>query len=349
MSRYIIRNVTQQDAVNLHQISVHLDSVNLPADLEVMREIIHISEQSFAGEIIPEERIYIFVVEDTHTQKLVATSQIIAKHGTPDCPHIYFEVLNEEKYSPSTGRFFQHKLLRLCKLYHGPTELAGLVVAPELRRLPAKLGKQISYVRFTLLAMFPALFQRNVIAELLPPFTDANYSLLWDSLGKYFTGMSYREADMLSRKNKEFIISLFPKEAIYTALLGPQINELIAQVGKNTQGAQNLLLDAGFSYQNHIDPFDGGPHLEACWPDILPIKNTREFVIKEQIKDGVQASGLVASFSNAFTPKARFVAMLSHFNSEKVPNAEQHKVELPQETLRLLQLAPGQAVSILAF
>src|SRR5205814_1517778 len=100
-------------------------------------------------------------------------------------------------------------------------------------------------------------------------------SLLWEALGRHFTGMSYQEADRLSKTNKEFIRSLFPSEPLYTCLLPREVQALIGVVGPETRGVEKMLRKIGFQHANRIDPFDGGPHFIARTDDITLVRQTR--------------------------------------------------------------------------
>jgi arginine N-succinyltransferase len=84
--------------------------------------------------------------------------------------------------------------------------------------------------------------------------------------------MNYHEADILSRKNKEFILSLFPSENIYQTLLPMEARESIGKVGKETEPVKKMLESIGFKYTFEVDPFDGGPHYRCPLKDIRPIK-----------------------------------------------------------------------------
>src|SRR6185369_1920857 len=97
-------------------------------------------------------------------------------------------------------------------------------------------------------------------------------SLLWESLGRKFTGLSYQEADRLSQQNKEFIRALFPQDPLYATLLPANVQELIGQVGPETQAVERMLREIGFSYAHRIDPFDGGPHFHARTDEIALVR-----------------------------------------------------------------------------
>ena len=136
---------------------------------------------------------------------------IIAQHGTLEAPHVYLEVSQREHYSQTLDKHFRHTVLSIGYHYEGPTEIGGLVVDPDFRG-QGKPGKQLSYARFLFMAMHSKRFRDRVLAELLPPLLPDGRSLLWEALGRKFTGLTYQEAYRLSRQNKEFIKELFPAE-----------------------------------------------------------------------------------------------------------------------------------------
>ena len=105
----------------------HLDTVNLPDDRDAIREIIDLSQKSFAGEVKdPKKREYVFVLVDLSEQRVVGTSMIIAQLGRRDAPYIYLDVIEEQKYSQTLDKHFYHTLLRIGYSYNGPTEIGGL-------------------------------------------------------------------------------------------------------------------------------------------------------------------------------------------------------------------------------
>ena len=115
-------------------------------------------------------------------------------------------------------------------VYDGPTEIGGLVVHPEYRNAPEKLGSLISFVRFLFIAQARQDFQSELLAELLPPLEPDGTSHLWEALGRHFTDMSYSEADQLSKRNKEFIRGLFPQGEIYASLTRDLEQDLVVPV-----------------------------------------------------------------------------------------------------------------------
>jgi len=276
MVGYEIRAALPGDEEQLLDVARHLDSVNLPDDRDSIHEIIDHSYKSFTGEIQnPRLRTFVFVLVDRAKEKIIGTSMIIAQLGRRGAPYIYFDVLDEEKYSATIDKHFHHTVLRIGYSYNGPTEIGGLVLMPEYRKATEKLGLMISYVRFLYLAVHKDQFQDEVLAELLPPLEPDGTSHLWEALGRRFTGMSYAEADFLSKKNKEFIKSLFPEGVIYATVLSEEARSVIGKTGAQTRGVEKLLRRIGFRYAHRVDPFDGGPHFTAPMQEISLVENTR--------------------------------------------------------------------------
>ncbi|HEY0192917.1 MAG TPA: arginine N-succinyltransferase [Kofleriaceae bacterium] len=260
-------------------VAEHLDTVNLPADRGHIEKILDRSERAFAGTDPVFEREFLFVLEDLSKQRIIGTSIIYAQHGTRRAPHVFYRVEIDERYSVSLDKHFAHSTLRIGYNYHGPTEIGGLILLPEYRRNTEALGKALSYVRFLFIAMHRDGFRDHVLSELLPPLQTDGTSKLWEALGRKFTGLSYQDADLLSKDNKEFIHALFPDDPIHTVLLPDDVRSIIGQVGRETQPVERMLRRIGFDYANQIDPFDGGPHFVAATDSITLVKSARQIAV----------------------------------------------------------------------
>src|SRR5690348_17471513 len=258
-----IRQSYREDVDQVLAVAEHLDTVNLPADRAHIEGILDRSEKSFGEVLAVFDREYLFVLEDIKTGRIIGTSMIYAQHGTKRAPHIYFRVERDERYSYTLDKYFVHRTLRIGYNYDGPTEIGGLILLPEYRKHPESLGKALSYVRFLFMRIHRSGFRDQVLSELLPPLETDGTSKLWEALGRRFTGLTYQEADLLSKDNKEFIHALFPDDPIHTELLPEDVQAAIGQVGPDTKAVEKMLRRIGFDYAGQIDPFDGGPHFVA--------------------------------------------------------------------------------------
>jgi arginine N-succinyltransferase len=287
---FLLRDIAPRDLDDLQRAAVHLDSVNLPDDREALAAIIERSRASFAGELPVGDRCFVFVAADADSGEVVGTSMLFAQHGSRRAPHVFFDVLEEERYSETLDRHFAHRVLRIGYNYKGLTEVGGLVLRPEYRRHPERLGRLLAFVRFVYLARHRNLFRDEVLSELMPPLEPDGTSLLWESLGRKFTGLTYQQADRLSQTNKEFIRALFPQDPIYVTLLPGHVQALVGQVGPETKGVEKLLIEVGFSFAQRIDPFDGGPHFRAKTDDITVVRVTRVARVVAAVSEASQAS-----------------------------------------------------------
>ena len=267
----LIRPAQSSDLDSLYELAKHLNTVNLPADKDRIQDMLSGSEQQFMGSKEPDQAM-IFVLED-EAKALRGSATIIARHGSPQAPHCFFDVIDEERYSPRLNKVFHHKVLRLGTSFVPRTEIGGLVLDPALRG--QGIGRFLSLCRFQFIAAYRERFCDHVLAELLPPFDTDGNSPLWNALGQRFTGLTYREADRLSGQEKEFIEDLFPRSDLHVSLFSPKTQSVIETVGEDTQGALKLLKEQGFFYTKRIDPFDGGPHYRASTDEITCVRSTR--------------------------------------------------------------------------
>ena len=276
MHRFEIRAASTRDEEDLFALARYLNTVNLPNDRAAIAQLLDVSERSFNGNIeVLRDREYVFILHDLERKCAIGTSMVIAQLGRPGEPYIYLDVDREEKYSATLKKHFVHRVLCTRYSYDGPTEIGGLVVRPDYRSSPEKIGTLISFVRFLFIAMQRRDFRDELLAELLPPLEPDGTSHLWEALGRHFTGLSYSEADRLSKRNKEFIRGLFPEGEIYATLLPERAQAVVGAVGEQTRGVEKLLRRIGFRYAERVDPFDGGPHFIAPTDEVSLVKTAR--------------------------------------------------------------------------
>ncbi len=330
---FLIRSVREEDLEELVQLSQLVYFINLPSDREILKEKIRTSIDSFNGSIVDKfAREYIFVLEKTEDKSLIGTSMVIARHGNIATPHMYFHLKEIQKYSETLHGGFIHKVLQLKFDTDGPTEIGGLVLNPNYRGHKGKLGRQLSYARFMFIKMKRRSFKNYVLSELMPPLTESGESILWEAVGRRFTNLAYQEADALSRKNKEFVTSLFPKGDIYTCLLSGEARDAIGKVGEGAEPVKHMLEHIGFQWKEHIDPFDGGPHYWAETDKITIVRDSKKFSVhRDLLKRKSKAIALCAFFAG---DEFRCV--------QTTCEIAKSSVHLPKHTIETLGLAPGK-------
>jgi arginine N-succinyltransferase len=347
---YEIRGAVPSDEDQLLDVARHLNTVNLPADRDEIRGLLDQAQKSFTGAIKdPRRREYVFVVVDLAKERIVGTSMIIGQLGRRDAPYIYVDVFEEERYSATLDRHFRHVVLKIGYSYNGPTEIGGLIVIPEYRKKPEKLGLLISYVRFLYIKLHRDWFRDELLAELLPPLEPDGTSHLWDAVGRKFTDMTYAEADRLSKKNKEFVKGLFPEGAIYATLLPQNAQDVIGKVGVQTKGVERMLRRVGFRYAWRVDPFDGGPHFTAPTDEVALVQRSQQAAVSSVVS--------AADSREAATTKTR--ALVAVESSEQPyfrcvcgscalsPAGDGQAVTLAAETADALHVAAGDNVWVL--
>jgi arginine N-succinyltransferase len=293
----LLREIQERDLDALERFAQIPGFINLTTDKDALRDKIKRAQLSFKDQLKNKmEGKYIFVAEELESHRVLGTSMIASQHGTTESPHFYFEVGNEEKFSDTISTGFIHGTLKLKYDTNGPSEIGGLVMDPEHRNAEARLGRQISFVRFLYLGLHKNRFKRKVLAELLPPLNAKGQSPLWEAIGRRFTNMDYWEADTLCKKNKEFIFSLFPSGKMYTTFFPADARNAIGKVGKDTEPVLHMLKKIGFTYKSQVDPFDGGPHLWANVDEILPVQKIANYTYvpaAEAITGVAHESGLL--------------------------------------------------------
>lgn len=293
---YYMRPVRMDDLDQIYALSQLQVFINLPANLAALKRKINSSIETFKKPSKKlENNYYIFVMLERETNKVIGVSMIHGKHGTEREPHFFLSVGVEEKFSKTLNTGFMHGTLNFGLETDGYTEVGGLILDPSFRGHADKLGKQLSFVRFLYMGAHQEQFTELIHSELMPPFDSNGNSPLWEAIGRRFLNMNYQDADMLSRENREFILSLFPSDTIYGTLLPPEARNAIGKVGPETEPVKRMLESIGFCYTQEVDPFDGGPHYRARLKDITLVRDMvkGELVFEENFNEKISDNMLV--------------------------------------------------------
>lgn len=336
---FVIRQTRIDDLPILLKLARMVHFINLPADKEIITGKIERSEQSFGGKLDdPVRGLYMFAIEDDETDNLLGTSQVIAKMGTPESPNTFFEVGSREFYADDLRQGCKHTTLKLGAETNGGTEVGGLILQPSFRGHPSRLGKTLSLIRFHYIGLYRERFAGELIAEMMAPLTHEGTNALWEYLGRRFINLTYDEADRLSTKSKAFILDLMPREEIYVSLLPPEARIIIGQVGKDTEPAKAMLERLGFEYRDHIDPFDGGPHLHAKTGDVTAVRDTRRVMLRGACtKSQAKGEALVS-----FEGEQGFRAVRTEFMLGKYED----EILLTRETINAIHADSGVEVGL---
>jgi len=354
---YIIRRAKADDATTLLKMAKMVHFINLPASKQIISEKITHSRQSFmraagnrkvtrqkkfrggvdgAGGVAEKTAaadLFMFVLEDRSSPGCLGTSQLISQMGDAENPNVCFKLETREKYSTALKFGIQSTVARVHLDDSGPTELGGLILQPSFRGHPLKLGRFASLVRFHFIGLHRKMFRPTVLAELMAPITPEGDNLLWDFLGRRFIPLSYTEADRFCQHSREFMTSLLPTGDIQLALLPPEARALIGEVGPETVPARRMLEKLGFTYNNLVDPFDGGPYITAKTSGIALVKDTFATTFGNPVAfSKTNQSGIVSSLDS----DGEFVAIQAAFVIDR-----DGRVCVTPEAMEALQVGVG--------
>lgn len=358
---YLIRRSTMEDVPTLLKLARMVYFINLPPDRDIIAQKITHSRNCFlrvggsgrdaapmpvsanappgasGGYANKGTDLFMFTLEDTDSGTCLGTSQLIARMGGPGNPNTSLKLEKREKFSTVLQTGTSHMVARLHLDETGPTEIGGLILQPSARGSRHRLGQFLSFVRFHFMGLHRELFADRVLAEMMARITPDGVSLLWEYLGRRFVPLSYNEADRFCQYSREFIVSLFPREDIYLSLLPPEARSVVAEVGPETVPARRLLEKLGFSHKGFVDPFDGGPFLDAQTDEIPLVRDTRlvNFTGVARASDCREAA--LVSCTDA---DGEFRAILSDVKSGS------GGIAMPKASAQALRVSPGTKVGV---
>ena len=308
----------------------------LPKDIFLLKTRLAWSMQSFQSKRKhPDNDYYLFVLEDTATQRVVGTSAILASIGQ-EPPFYSYELSTQTHTCPSLGLSNNHTILRLVTAHTGQSELCTLFLDPAYRHKTN--GLLLSLSRFLFMADFPERFEPTLVAEMRGVSDEHGRSPFWDAVGHHFIPLPFIEADRLTlASDKQFIRDLIPIDPIYVNLLPKDAQDVIGKAHPSTQAALNILLREGFIMTKHIDIFDAGPTITAVRNALRSIAHSRYLKISS-ISDIIDDTPFI--ISNASLDFRATVSELS---------IKEATCSISKKTAHVLQLTVGDYVRCLEF
>ena len=334
---FLIRHAIEEDIPALLRMAKTVHSGNLPPDPDALQDRVRRSMDCFTGKVTEGSRSYMFVLADLENDRVAGTSSLMTGKGTDEQPRLFLRVRKREHYSEDLQTGQVQMTVQLGEDRSGPTELGGLVLSNAYRGGDRRLGSLLSKIRMSYVGLHPERFDRRLIGEIMGDLTADGRTMLWDHLGRRFINLSYVEADAFSRTSKEFITSLFPKGEIYVSLLPPEARRLIGRVAPAAVPAMRMLERQGFWHCDEVDPFDGGPYVEAERDEIPLVRMTsrRSVELKSTAADRSEECFVSVSGSEGY----RATRCMAELCGEE-------SVSVAPEVGALLQVSPGDEVGI---
>lgn len=271
----VIRPVARDDLGQLMAMAAKTGGglTSLPADRDTLSARIERSLNTWNGTLPRAEQGYVFVLEESDTQKAVGICAIEVAVGLQD-PWYNFRVGTQVHASRELNVYNTLPTLSLSNDHTGSSELCTLFLDSDYR--DGKNGYLLSKSRFLFMAAFRDRFMQKVVAEMRGVIDEAGHSPFWESVGSRFFSMSFSEADYLcGTGQKAFIAELMPKHPLYIDYLTPEARAVIGETHPHTAPARAVLEAEGFSYMNYVDIFDGGPTLECDIDRVRAIRKSR--------------------------------------------------------------------------
>jgi arginine N-succinyltransferase len=248
---------------------------NLPPDKPTLKAKLERATRAFAREEDTlNDDLFVFILEDVETGKVRGTCQIFSQVGT-ELPFYSYRIGRITQHSKELDRTFRAEMLTLCTDLDGSSEVGGLYLDATERS--AGVGKLLARSRYLFMRAHRAKFADRTLAELRGAIDDAGNSPFWDGLAGRFFDMNFRDADEFNaRHGNQFIADLMPKHPIYTALLSEGARQVMGQPHYSGRPAMRMLENEGFSFQNYIDIFDGGPTMIVDTDRIRTIREAED-------------------------------------------------------------------------
>lgn len=331
----VFRPVRQSDLPGVEALAREspVGVTTLPASRDTLYRRIQASIDSLAADVsFHGEESYLFVLEDSANGELVGVSGIVASAGFTEP---FYNYRNETLVHASPGLGIYHKVhaLALCHDLTGNTLLSSYYIR-EPHRFTAQ-SDLLSRGRFLFMANWPRRAADAVVSEMVGVTRPDGSSPFWDSVGAYFFGMEYREAELhCGVHGRKFIAELMPHHPIYVPLLSDEAQASIGQVGADAEVPYDVLVREGFEAENYVDIFDGGPTLYARTERIRTVAQSR--LARAQLGRGPgSTSWLVAT------------TRLDDFRVAVVEaDLAGDAIALPAEALAALAIEEGAAVRV---
>ncbi len=277
----VIRAITLGDIDPLIDMARQVGSgmTTLKPDRAMLGERVETAVASFAQAIPPEERDYMFVMEDAAAGRLAGVCAIKGAVGLTE-PFYNYRIGTLVHSSRELGVFTRMDTLYLSNDLTGSSELCSLFLRPEYRT--GHNGKWLSKSRFLFIAQFPHLFTEKIIAEMRGYQADDGTSPFYEGLGRHFFKMDFDHVDGLTALGKKsFIAELMPRQPLYVAYLPEDAQQVIGQVHRSTLPARKLLEQEGMHYEGYVDIFDAGPVLQGRVAELRAVRDSVLATVEE--------------------------------------------------------------------
>ena len=336
----VVRAITASDLDPLIDLAKQAGSgmTTLKPDRKMLGDRVSVAVASFAGTIPPEQRDYMFVMEDISSGRLAGICAIKGAVGL-DEPFYNYRIGTLVHSSHELNVFTRMETLYLSNDLTGATELCSLFLHPDYRS--GNNGKWLSKSRFLFIAQFPHLFTEKLIAEMRGFQEEDGRSPFYEGLGRHFFKMDFNHVDHLTAMGKKsFIAELMPRQPMYVAYLPDDAQEVIGKVHRSTAPARRLLEQEGMHFEGYVDIFDAGPVLQARVSELRAMRDSTVAIADTPATSAASVDAEPLLVSNTKLEDFRMIVT----NSNPVAG----KIVLTPSELELLHCQSGDSIRTLS-
>ena len=235
---------------------------SLPHDRRALEARVALSEDSFRAQVdFPGEEVYLFVLEDSETGKLLGTASLVAAAGYAEP----FYVFRNDALIHASRELHVNRKIHALTMSHeltGMSRLAGFYIDPSLRGDAA--AHLLSRARTMYMAANRRRFTPEVFSLLLGVTDEAGTSPFWEAVGRRFFGRDFAQIEIASGgRSRTFIAEVMPSYPLYVPLLPDEAQRVIGEPNEKALLSYDIHLEEGFEPDRFVDIFDAGPVLTA--------------------------------------------------------------------------------------
>jgi arginine N-succinyltransferase len=235
---------------------------SLPDDRRALEARVALSEDSFRAQVdFPGEEVYLFVLEDSESGKLLGTASIVAAAGYAEP----FYVFRNDALIHASRELHVNRKIHALTMSHeltGRSRLAGFYIDPALRGDAA--AHLLSRARMMYIAANRRRFTPEVFSLLLGVTDEAGTSPFWEAVGRKFFGRDFAQIEIASGgRSRTFIAEVMPSYPLYVPLLPDEAQRVIGEPNEKALLSYDIHLEEGFEPDRFVDIFDAGPVLTA--------------------------------------------------------------------------------------
>jgi arginine N-succinyltransferase len=306
MSLAFMRPIRESDFEAVHALAEKSGGgmTNLPSDRATLKaRIFHAVESFEKNARTPGGEIYTMVLEEAG--KVIGLSAVFSAIGLRS-GFINYRINREFYASSELGKRIMRRALIPTHDFTGAAEVGSLFLSPDVRG--GGYGKLLSRARYMFIAQRPEAIAERVCAELRGWRAPDGGQPFWNAVGRHFFEMDFEEADAHnSAHGNQFIEDMMPRYPIYAALLPEDARQCLGRPHDSAAPAYKMLLAEGFSYNDYIDIFDGGPLVDTKTANIKTIRESRvlrlaEIADKPDGETALLAAGEIAGFRAVKAP-----------------------------------------------